>query len=930
MAPTDADAALQRAVRLVLAFLPQDRQPIPTEIADGCQLVCTMERSRGTELDSDALRRLVEADTAIFQDESVSLENPGDHQEWLTEAKADRTWEFWDRYRRYLEDGRAMPRDVVRKLDHSTDKILRRIEDPRRPGRWHRTGLVVGQVQSGKTGNYIGLACKAADAGYRLIVILAGIHNSLRSQTQLRVDEGLLGFDTQYQTRYDGEQHGSRIGAGALPGAQRLPIGSLTTSNEKGDFGAGVAKNTSQPIGGSPTILVVKKHVSILEYLRRWVIQVEGVPATGPEEQRKVLSTPLLIIDDEADNASINTRNPDTEPSGVNAKIRELLNSFSRSAYIGYTATPFANIYIDPDADHSRFGADLFPDAFIETLMAPSNYFGPDRVFGLQTPDQDEDDVPPLPVVRTVDDASGWMPDPHSRDWRPPRALPGSLTTAILSFVVSCAARRARGQSKAHNSMLVHVTRFSDVQNLVAESVQEHVDLLRDQLKDTYGATAATLEAQAQNLWDTDYVPTTARWPADEAPRLSWTEVRSELLPALLRSEVKEINGRSQDALAYYDHRHTGLSVIAVGGNKLSRGLTLEDLTISYYLRASRAYDTLLQMGRWFGYRPLTEDLCRLFTTPDLVGAYAEIAARDHELRRDFEEMAALGLTPRDFGLRVRESSRQLTVTAPNKMRNTQTVRFSFSADVTETTVMHIARQPVDHNLKLTASFLEAIERAGASRHRDELLWSNAHGGDIIEKFLDQYVAHPKAHRVRPKFIADYIRRCQSYGELTNWTVKMASNATEAHGYTRIAEHRVGLIRRSALNETDLSEHYSIRRLLSPRDELADLSPGAVRRAFDDTQRAARGKVNRRGEPLEPKIAGGPQIRRLRPATDGLLLLYPLVNPIEPTATPVVGFAVSFPRSPNAVAVEYRVNEIWSKLELEESWGVDDGDPDEE
>ncbi|MFD6650633.1 hypothetical protein ACFWC0_16710, partial [Micromonospora chalcea] len=237
------DDAMQQAIRLVLAMLPQDRQATHDEISESVDPIWLMQQSRGQLLDRDVLLKEIESRVAVWQDDSVGLKDDRNHIEWLTEAQLERSWDFWDRYRRYLEDVRLMPPRVVRRLDQSTDRILRQIEDPRRPGAWRRTGLVVGQVQSGKTGNYIGMACKAADAGYKLIVILAGIHNSLRSQTQLRVDEGLLGFDTQYQQRYDEATNTARIGVGVMPGVKRLKIASLTNSAEGGDFKQQIARN---------------------------------------------------------------------------------------------------------------------------------------------------------------------------------------------------------------------------------------------------------------------------------------------------------------------------------------------------------------------------------------------------------------------------------------------------------------------------------------------------------------------------------------------------------------------------------------------------------------------------------------------------------------------------------------------------------------
>ncbi|MET8310924.1 Z1 domain-containing protein [Micromonospora sp. NPDC005173] len=930
----DDDDGMPQAIRLVLAFLPQDRQATPHELGDAVNMVCAMQQARGQTLDRELLLKEIQARVAVWQDDSVGLKDDRNHIEWLSEAQLDRSWEFWDRYRRYLEDVRLMPPRVVRRLDQSTDRILRQLEDPRRPGSWRRTGLVVGQVQSGKTGNYIGLACKAADAGYKLIVILAGIHNSLRSQTQLRVDEGLLGFDTQYQQRYDENKNTARIGVGVMPGVKRLKIASLTNSAEGGDFRRHVASNLNLPIGDYPVVLVIKKHQSILEYVRKWIVEVEGEP-TGDGVTKVVRDVPLLVIDDEADHASIDTtKDDDADPTRINASIRHLLNSFDKAAYVGYTATPFANIYIRPDADHEKFGLDLFPDSFIESLPAPSNYLGPERMFGLRVDDPDEDDVEALPIFRAVHDHEAWMPRRHKKEWVPPESLPASLRQALDAFVLSCAARRARGQSRQHNSMLVHVTRFMNVQNLVREQIDEYIGLMSDRLRDSMGGEAAEVLAQLRELWNRDFAPTSAKFPSEEAVPLSWNDVQKELRPALLKIEVRAINGSSRDALEYYEHRRTGVSVIAIGGNKLSRGLTLEGLSVSYYLRASNTYDTLLQMGRWFGYRPGYEDLCRLYTTPDLCDAYAEITAADNELRREFEEMSALGETPERFGLRVRASSAGLAVTAANKMRRGVKVRLSYSGELPETTIFSLRPEALRRNLNNLERFVTLLD-GGSKPNTDgkSLVWRDVTPAEIVDGFLDGYVADRGSYRVRPAFIAEYVRRCAAFGELSRWTVRLVG--TPGGRELEIGDYRFGLVTRrppkvEGVERPIEGDRFIIKRVLNPADESRDLAPELRELALQATRAARRASVERRKkEYKEPDVPTGQSLRRFRPAHEPLLMVYPIEHPQQTPdrdRLPVVGFAISFPFSEHPTETEYVVNEIWKQQEIDY---YDDEDPDE-
>jgi Z1 domain len=928
--PAQEDS-LQRAVGTVLASLPPEGDLLPEEVAAACDDVYRMFARRGDAIDLVALRREVEHRVTVWQAPSTGLDDTRDHVEWLPSAKATIEWQFWNRYRRYLEEIKLLPRQVVWRLDDTTDRVLGKLENPNREGNWRRYGLVVGQVQSGKTGNYIGLACKAADAGYKLIVILAGIDNSLRSQTQLRVDEGLLGFDTQYQQRYDQDQF--KIGAGALRGAPRLKIASLTTSAEKGDFGRAVAKNTNIPIGDYPIVLVIKKHRRILDYVRKWVVEVEG-QTTADGKKKIVRDVSVLVIDDEADNASVNVAavDPDTEPARVNAAIRHLLESFEKAAYIGYTATPFANIYIDPSADHEKYGADLFPSHFIESLKAPSNYLGPERVFGLQSDDPDDDDIEPLPIVRPLRDHLTWMPDGHKKDWIPPSEVPLSLSEAISVFLLTCAARQARGQVNDHKSMLIHVTRFQDVQKRVGDQIGEHLQLLKDRIR--YGDVNAPIEEELRLSWERDFVPTSAWFPADQAPPVSWAQVWPEVRPAAEKIQVRVVNGNSSDALQYYDHRREGLSVIAVGGNKLSRGLTLEGLTVSYYLRATKMYDTLLQMGRWFGYRPDYEDLCRLYTTPALRDAYVEITAANDELRREFEAMAVLDAKPQDFGLRVRTSPAGLEITARNKMREGTRVKVSYSGDMPETVTFDMREAALTGNFRLLERFVSRLD-ATFPPERDEtasVIWSGVPAEEILDGFLDEYIAG-QAPRTRPAFIADYIRSCQRVGELGNWTVRLVSSTTGQP--EKIGPHEIGLIRREKINEDVIAEQrYRIRRIVSPSDEAKDLIVGSDQwnHAMDATKKAAKGKLDKNGkEKKEPAFPAGRTLRFKRRPDQAHLLIYPLKDPRPyqiPGAPPVVGFAISFPYSSHGVqtATEYVVNKVWQQQVLGEPDFDEDAD----
>ena len=938
---------MDRALKLALALFPAGHAQVE-DITKNCQDVLVLLQLRKEEApDLESLVREVESRVVVWQERSTSLEDRTGHEDWLATERDNIKWLFWDRYRRYLEQVELLPPAVISRLDDSTFRVLEKLENPNRPSEWDRRGMVVGHVQSGKTSHYTSLVCKAADAGYKLIVILTGTHDSLRSQTQLRLDEGLLGFDTQFQSRTD-ENKQSRIGVGALPGVETLKIGSITSSRPKGDFTRQRAENFSVPIGEMPILLVMKKHGSILDNLHGWVTNLHGEQINADSEEKRIRDIPLLVIDDEADNASINTKNSDEEPTAINRKIRTLLKAFDKSAYVAYTATPFANIYSSKSED-DEFSLDLFPRHFIENLKAPSNYYGPSRVFGLSASDDDEAKLP-LPIFREVDDYSAWIPDGHKASWHPKtEKFPASLRRAILSFFLSCATRSARGQEAKHNSMLIHTTRFQQVQAQVAEQVDDYLQASMYRLR--YGdGSAESIWSELEELWLTDYQSTSQGWPEAVSPT-GWDDVRAHLVSAVAKIHVRTINGASQDALEYYENRKKGLSVIAIGGDKLSRGLTLDGLSVSFYLRASKMYDTLMQMGRWFGYRPGYEDLCRLYTTTTLRDWYAEITAASEELRADFDDMAEKKGTPEAYGLRVRQSAAGLSVTSPTKMRSAKSITMTFSGDLSESVTYRLDKEAVTGNKTNLEDFVGKLQSDTSLSYEEHsfavagnYLWRGV-SGTAVANFFGGYQSDPKAVRAKPQLLAGYIRAGVDRGELTNWTVVVVNSATPQHSAT-INGLDVGLTVRSPYQASDLEtldndpeslKRYTIRRVLSPRDESLDLSEEQRREALAELKNELSQKALKEGkEYKEPKDPRGPILRSKRSADSGLLLIYPLDNRLVRDAKTfdiadnyLVGFAASFPFSPSALTARYKVNDTWFKQMLSEMDDNSDGDVDE-
>ena len=325
---------------------------------------------------------------------------------------------------------------VISAIDRDTDKILDHAENPIKAGKWSHKGLVVGHVQSGKTANYTGLICKAADAGYKLIIVLAGMSNALRRQTQSRIDEGFVGLDT------------GKIGTTKLLSQIKKGVGeidysfqgvSLTSTNS--DFKSDYAKQQrSLSETDLPFVAVLKKNVFSFNAIIQWL----------KSNNLSFDEFPLLLIDDESDHASINTNKPEYDPTTINRRINELLQIFPKNCYIGYTATPFANVFINHDQE------DIFPSDFIYSLNTPNNYTGPEQIFG-ETESKVLKVIPSPDYDESKHRQSPYIPLKHKSD-RDIESIPPSLEDAIMIFVLTCAIRNLRGDHSSHKSMMINVS----------------------------------------------------------------------------------------------------------------------------------------------------------------------------------------------------------------------------------------------------------------------------------------------------------------------------------------------------------------------------------------------------------------------------------------------------------------------------------------
>lgn len=847
----------------------------------------------------------------------------------------------FQRYREWLE--RKLSFRAVEALDRSSDTILGLLEDPRRDGPWDRRGLVVGHVQSGKTGNYTGLICKAADAGYKIVIVLAGLHNNLRSQTQMRLDEGFLGFETKPVV-----DEIRIIGVGEIDGDPAIRPNYATNRSDKGDFSTSVAKNLGITPEQRPWLFVVKKNKTVLDRLYIWIRDHVANTQDQATGRRIVTHLPLMLIDDEADHASVDTGeqlfdsdgqpDEDHQPTAINRCVRRILHAFTRSAYVGYTATPFANIFIHERGATRNEGPDLFPSAFIINLAAASSYVGPARVFGLKSGDER---VRGLPLVRPIADPTshdgqgGWIPQNH-KNWHQPLyngqdTVPPSLAGAIDAFILACAIRCQRGQANEHSSMLIHVTRFTAVQRAVHHQVEEYVHHMRQRLLRRIGHEP--ILDRLRTLWEADFQPTAAQirttYPDLGIPGdAKWEDIMGVLSDVLPDVQVKMINGTAKDALDYADNQETGLKVIAIGGDKLARGFTLEGLCVSYFLRASRMYDTLMQMGRWFGYRPGYLDLCRLYTTPELLEWFGHITDAAEELREEFDLMAASGSTPREYGLKVQSHS-ILMVTSRLKMRTARNLMLSFSGQLLETVALYRAPEILKRNFEALGTLVSHLPtpqvnpervRNGSRSQWQGYLWEGVPASDVAD-FLEAYRTHPEAYRVNSALLAEFIRSMVAVGELTHWTIALIGGG-EGRDLAIGRDITVKMLQRSS--ESGNENRYSIRRLMSPRDEAIDLDEAEWNAALTATREAWRADPARLKTGKEPDAPSGPAVRKIRGFGSegiaahpdrGVLALY-MLDPLKADADfpddtpPIVTFGVSFPGSNSGLKVEYKVNNV--------------------
>ncbi|MFY7936957.1 MAG: Z1 domain-containing protein [Flavobacterium sp.] len=876
-------------------------------------------------VDKELLFELLRADFSIgsgaiteLYDENVTP--------WLNDEKVNIDFELWNRYK--LDMQKNDPAFPVNDLDDFTDKILDKCVNPKETKSFDRRGMVVGHVQSGKTSNYVGLINKATDAGYKVIIVIAGTISSLRRQTQERIDSGYIGRNSSAFIR---ENENKIIGVGKYK--VNTDIYSLTSSyyksGDEGDFSQSVANRLNIPIGKNPVVFVIKKNKSILENLIDWFSKdvnakiVDGTP--------KLFDVPVLVIDDEADAASVNASKSIEDIKTINRLIRTLLNLFNQNTFIGYTATPYANLFISQEHDENattivknkeyKIGEDLFPRDFIINIKAPNNYIGAAKIFGFENPSGDDNE--PLDIFRAIDDYDPPFFKTINKNNKEelPEYLPKSLERAIKSFILTCAIRRLRGQENKHNSMLVHVAllvKWIDrVAYLVNEKTKEYANAIRSD--DT------KILQELKGLYETDFVPTTENvlgnldYKDIRIRQHSWEDVKGELKKAVSKIDVRSVHGtRSTANLEYhnieeidYNRYENGLSVIAVGGSRLSRGITLEGLSVSYYLRTTKMYDSLMQMGRWFGYRPGYVDLCRLYTTEQIFEWFNHITMATEEMRNDFDEMTASHQRPKDFRLKVRNHHGLMTITSLAKLHFSKKIEISFSGTNPQTYQLLKTKSAIESNFKTLNNLISVIgfpeaQNRKETRGKIRYLYYPKIEIESVCDFIDAFKIEQPS--IKNATLSDYIKAQSKDNTIKEWNICIVSNTDEKvfidySGNTPLNERQE---KEDVINYDLHFNNESLTLGCSVRNQ-PKITRGSdfyliAKNQIDDLK-------DRQVDLTVNGFTTNKEIKEQRAAEKkGLLLIYALDERGTPNVNngiPIIGYSLHFPKIENEVKTSY-------------------------
>lgn len=834
-----------------------------------------------SEEEKTLVRNELLAENRIRLDPGVALV-PLSHKKWFVERKSELSLDYWNRFKEHLIKDKGFPVNVVSEMDNVSDEIVDLLGDPTRVNApEQRRGLIIGDVQSGKTVNYSGIICKAVDAGFRIVILMTGTTNDLRKQTQMRLDEAFLGIPTDASGKQDSLRF---IGAGKY----NRNLRPMAFTSVQSDFSISAVRQMttalSQDVNDKPMLFVIKKNVSVLNNLLKWMTSFNQYDTS------KAINNSILMIDDEADYASVNTKAEGEDPARTNYLIEQILNVFRFSSYVGFTATPYANVFIDPESDKQMQREGLFPKDYIYSLSAPSNYIGARDIFRKNARYRH--------ILRDIDDGEDYYPLRHKKtdDFS---TISNTLREAIHAFVLANAISDLRGNKTSHRTMMINVTRFVDTQKSLRKAVSDYLDDIVISIR-TYAARSSEIALQDKHLKSLSETFEREYKNCD----FTWEELQSTLFSTVESMQVMAAHGGGDD-LNYHEYED-GLRVIVVGGMRLSRGLTLEGLIVSYIYRNSMAYDTLMQMGRWFGYRPGYDDICRIWMDKISQNWYGYISEATDELRDEVRRMRDLEATPLDFGLKVRsDNDIPLIITARNKMRTaaSTTLRVSLSTEHIETPYLY--NNPEKNNQINFSSVVELIESNNFENFGSKIGALNI-SKDKILNFLSTITVPPANTRFDPRLVASFIKQ---YGgrELDSWDVVILSGDGEEFRLNDKFSVKPNKRQVKIRNNNGLIV-MNQRRLGSPNDT----SFGLTQEQVEEVD----AKVLQAGRTLKSRNSKDYLLVERRP----LLMVYFIQPEVVEGADnfenfekfPLIAFAVGIPSLSNATTkyISYRINKI--------------------
>lgn len=735
----------------------------------------------------------------------------------------------WQLYKKKLLDNGFKP-DTVDEIERTTLKILKRLNgdttesDPVK-------GLVIGNVQSGKTANMAALMAMAADWGWNMFIVLSGTIENLRVQTQNRLFNDLNQQGTLWWRPL---QHLSKS-VDISQKAQSL------------HFDAGSRERY---------FTVCLKNSTRLKKLIQW----------AQADKNKQRQMKILVIDDEADQAGINTCNIDKdELSKINKLIRALVNGKNEEGkdidskylamnYIGYTATPYANILNEAGEES------LYPRSFITTLAVSKEYFGPQQIFGYAG---DSVSFDGLDIVRVIDtDELNELKNIHDGD---PFVTPETLIDAVCWFMCGVACMRL-WEYKKPISMLIHTSQKTAHHSAVAQVVS---DWIRNTPKKDIIKRAEIVWHEETSRFSFENFRT--QYPSYDRPDEAinkypdFVDVK-EQLEILIDGGISHIELGSDGDLTYHkgihlcidnctnngvtsDGMHVRLAYpdssnmpspapafIVVGGATLSRGLTIEGLISTFFLRSVGQADTLMQMGRWFGYRKKYELLPRLWVTDKTRQQFVFLAALDQELRDEIQHMDITGRSPADYGPKVKNSPKVsfIRITAKNRMQAATEAAMDYSGASNQTYLFDNNSTVLADNIRFTEEFIGKLGDAWIpddNRYDNDIVWRNISFG-TIRKYIERFNFCSRLKVFNDtKPLMDWIEKVTNEGKLGAWNVIVAGKKNATNGTWTLPDgksvNKINRSKKDNQNEAD-ANILDIGVLRDPMDLLADVDISSV------------------------------------------------------------------------------------------------------